>query len=92
MKNKLIIILSFVALIYACSSSKNTASNNNVAGIYMPGLNLIDPKYKVFHKNDTLTELHFRLNSSNILYTKKRNDSTYSANIVVHYEMIDKAT
>ncbi len=56
----------------------------------MPGLNLINPKYRVFHKNDTLTELHFRLNSSNILYTKKRNDSTYSANILVHYELIDK--
>lgn len=92
LKNKYLIILSFLALIYACSSTKNTGSNNNVAGIYMPGLNLINPKYRVFHKNDTLTELHFRLNSSNILYTKKRNDSTYSANILIHYELVDRET
>ncbi|MCB0402619.1 MAG: GWxTD domain-containing protein [Flavobacteriales bacterium] len=92
-KRNMNILLLFAGLIlaYACSAPKNTASNNNVAGIYMPGLNLINPQYRVFHKNDTLTELHFRLNSSNILYTKKRNDSTYSANILIHYELIDKA-
>ncbi len=93
MKNKLFILLiATLAIFYACSSTQNTASNNNVAGIYMPGLNLIDPQYRVFHRNDTLTEVHFRLNSSNILYTKKRNDSTYSANILIHYELTDRGT
>ena len=58
----------------------------------MPGLNLINPSYKLFHKNDTLTELYFRLNSENILYTKKRGDTTFSANILIHYELTNKAT
>jgi len=58
----------------------------------MPGLNLIDPVYKVFHKNDTLTEIHFRLNSANILYTKKRGDTAFSANILIHYELSNKST
>jgi len=91
LKNKLIIILISTLFFYACKSGEKAASNNNVAGIYMPGLNLIDPEYKVFHKNDTLTEIHFRLNSANILYTKKRNDSTYSANILINYELTNKA-
>ena len=91
LKNKIILILIGVAFIYACKSGQKAASNNNVAGIYMPGLNLIDPEYKVFHKNDTLTEVHFRLNSSNILYTKKRGDSTFSANILINYQLTDKA-
>jgi GWxTD domain-containing protein len=73
-----------------CSATHNTA-NKNVAGIYMPGLNLINPKYKIFHKNDTLTEFHFRMNSENILYTRKRGDSTFSANILIHYELSDKS-
>lgn len=64
--------MASVALLNACSSSEKAASNNNVAGIYMPGLNLINPDYKVFHKNDSVTEVHFRLNSSDILYTKKK--------------------
>lgn len=91
MKNKLILILITIAFLYACKSGEKAASNNNVAGIYMPGLNLIDPEYKVFHKNDTLTEIHFRLKSSNILYTKKRNDSTFSANLLINYQLNDKA-
>ena len=63
-----------------------------MAGIYMPGLNLIRPDYKVFHKNDSTTEFHFRLNSENILYTRKRGDSIFSSNILIHYELLDKKT
>ncbi len=88
---KLIIILIAALALYACKPSKKTASSSNVAGIYMPGLNLINPVYKVFHKNDTLTEVHFRLNSANILYTKKRNDTTFSANLLINYQLINKA-
>ncbi len=58
----------------------------------MPGLNLIDPTYRVFHKNDTLSELHFRLSSENLLYTKKRTDTAFSANLLIHYELTDLST
>jgi len=58
----------------------------------MPGLNLIDPIYRIFHKNDTLSEVHFRLNSENILYTKKRSDTAFTANILIHYELTNLAT
>ncbi len=92
MKSKLIIILFLVAIVYGCSSSKNTSINKNVAGIYIPGLNLINPTYKVFHKNDSLSEIYFRLNSENILYTKKRGDTVFSANILIKYELTDKAS
>ena len=89
MKNKFIIIGIFIAILYSCSSSQNTGGNKNVAGIYMPGLNLIDPTFRVFHKNDTLSEIYFRLNSSNVLYTKKRSDTIFSANIIIKYELTD---
>ena len=92
LKIKLFTILFIAIIIFGCSSSKNNGANKNVAGIYMPGLNLINPEYKVFHKNDTLTELYFRLNSDNILYTKKRSDTAFSANILIHYELTNKLT
>ncbi|MGB0888588.1 MAG: GWxTD domain-containing protein, partial [Vicingaceae bacterium] len=92
MKLKLLTILLIIATVYSCSSSKNRGSNKNVAGIYMPGLNLISPNYKVFHKNDTLTQIHFRLNSDNLLYTKKRNDTAFSSNILIHYELVNRGT
>ncbi len=92
MKSKLLIILSCIAFVYACKSSKRTGGNKNVAGIYMPGLNLIDPTYRVFHKNDTLSELHFRLNSANLLYTKKRTETEFSANLLIQYDLTDLST
>ena len=92
LKSKLITILFIALFIFACKSGENSVSNKNVAGIYMPGLNLIDPEYKIFHKNDTLSEVHFRLNSENILYTKKRGDTTFNANILLKYELTDNAT
>ena len=92
MKSKLIIILSIITFFVACKSGEKAATNKNVAGIYMPGLNLINPDYKIFHTNDTLTELHFRLNSENILYTKNRGDTIFNANILIKYELTDKST
>lgn len=92
LKTKLSIILIAIAFISACKSGEKAATSKNVAGIYMPGLNLIDPEHVVFHKNDTLSEFYFRLNSADILYTKKRGDSTFSANLLIQYELIDKST
>ena len=92
MKRKFIITVTFIASLYSCSSSRHTGGNKNVAGIYMPGLNLIDPTYRIFHKNDTLSEIHFRLNSANVLYTKKRTDTTFSANLILKYELTDIAS
>ena len=91
LKIKISILLAAIAIISACSSSEKAATNKNVAGIYLPGLNLIDPDFIIFHKNDTLTQLHFRLNSENILYTKKREDTTFSANLLINYELINTA-
>jgi GWxTD domain-containing protein len=92
LKRKFIITVTFIASLYSCSSSRHTGGNKNVAGIYMPGLNLIDPTYRIFHKNDTLSEIHFRLNSANVLYTKKRTDTTFSANLILKYELTDIAS
>lgn len=84
----ILLILFALGLLFSCSSSQNT-TNRNVAGIYMPGINLLDPDMLVFHANDTVTEFHFRINSSNILYTKRREDSAFSANVLVSYELYE---
>ena len=92
LKNKqLFYSISIFLLLFGCTASENS-TNKNVANMYVKGLNLINPDIKIFHKNDTLTEFHFRLNSENILYTKKRGDSTFSADIHIHYELLNKTT
>ena len=81
-------ILSFI-FFTGCTSNQN-ASNRNVAGIYLSGINLLEPDYKVFHENDTLTNIYFRLRSENLLYTRKRTDSIFTANVQVKYELMDE--
>ena len=94
-KLKNLILIYLVGLVTSsifftsCSSSQNT-SNRNVAGIYLSGINLLEPDYKVFHENDTLTNIYFRLRSENLLYTRKRTDSIFTANVQVKYELMDE--
>lgn len=94
-KLKNLILIYLVGLITSsifftgCSSSQNT-SNRNVAGIYLSGINLLEPDYKVFHENDTITNIYFRLRSENLLYTRKRTDSIFTANVQVKYELMDE--
>lgn len=87
----LIILILSISFLWSCSSTQST-TNKNVAGIYIPGLNLLDPSFKVFHKNDTLTELYFRFNSENLLYIKKYDDTTFSANVLIQYQLVDNST
>ena len=82
-------VMLLTSIVISCSTTQNT-SNRNVAGIYMPGINLIDPLYKVFHENDTTTKFYFRLNAENLLYTKKRVDSVYTANVEVQYQLTER--
>src|SRR5690606_14146585 len=92
LNNKLNVLLYLVGFtiffLVGCSSSEN-ATNRNVAGIYLPGINLLEPDYKVFHENDTLTQFYFRLKSEDLLYTKRRRDTTFSVNVQVKYELMD---
>lgn len=86
-----ILILAFAAclVVWSCSSSQDVAGRN-VAGIYMSGINYIDPEVKVFHANDTVTNFYFKMNSENLLYTKRRSDTDYTANVLINYELISK--
>ncbi len=80
----------FSALVFTSCVTSENAANRNVAGIYMQGINLLEPDYKVFHENDSLTQFYFRLKSEDLLYTKKRYDSVFTANVQVSYQLMDE--
>jgi GWxTD domain-containing protein len=49
---------------------------------------VIRPKYEVYHLNDTLSELHFKLNSNGLLYTKREGESLTS-NCIISYQLCE---
>ena len=47
---------------------------------------IIRPRYEVFHLNDSLSELHFRINSKDLLYTK-RDGELFISNCLISYQL-----
>lgn len=90
MRNNLYIISFLFLLIELGCAPSQIGANKNVAGTYMPELKLPIPSYKVFHVNDTLTKLYFRCKAETILYTKKRGDTTFSANISIYHQLTEE--
>ncbi len=72
----------------ACSSSSSTASNQNVSRIYKSNKELLHPEYIVFHRTGTTSELHFKINTKELLYSKQSDNENFSARFKIHYRLI----
>ncbi|MBI3502257.1 MAG: GWxTD domain-containing protein [Bacteroidetes bacterium] len=80
---------SFVILrVSSCSSSGKSASNQNVSNIYKSAQNFLHPKYAVFHKTNTSSELHFKINSKELLYSKQGEKENFTARFSIQYRLI----
>ena len=63
--------------------------NKNLAYIYYNDPTIIHPEYRVYHENDSLTVLYFKINSREALYTKKLKDTMYRAELSLNYVLHD---
>jgi GWxTD domain-containing protein len=83
---KLLIPIIILLIIAGCSPTQQSVSTNrNVAGLYLPNINLLNPDFELFNLNDSVSKLYFKVNSQNILYARKNNDTAFSANVAVKY-------
>ncbi|MCB0429528.1 MAG: GWxTD domain-containing protein [Flavobacteriales bacterium] len=63
-------------------------SSQNLSYIYKTEDQSIHPIFTVFHVNDSLTRIHYKLNSAELLYSKKNHDQ-YIANVTMHATLVD---
>lgn len=79
--------LYFVVLLIliACGSSKNT-SNTVQNTPYKKELNTIHPQFIVFNSSDSVSELHFRIASKELLYTRPDGINFFS-NTLISYRL-----
>ncbi|GAB4249419.1 MAG: hypothetical protein Kow0079_02090 [Vicingaceae bacterium] len=83
---KLLIPIIILLIIAGCSPTQQSVSTSrNVAGLYLPNINLLNPNFELFNLNDSVSKLYFKVNSHNILYARKNNDTAFSANVAVKY-------
>ena len=62
-------------------------SNQNLSYLYDRDASYLHPEFNVLHKNDSVTELHFRINSNELLYLQNPTSNFYSAFFRIRYEL-----
>ncbi|MGB3946557.1 MAG: GWxTD domain-containing protein [Bacteroidia bacterium] len=87
MKKYLFFIL-ITLFVIACGTSKKSTTITQTS-TYKRDANLIRPLFTVFHINDSISELHFKINSKEILYTRPDGIDFYS-NVLISYRLLSE--
>ena len=73
-------------LLLGCSTGKYLIQPN-LAYIYKKETGKIQPSYAIYHLNDSISELHFKINAKALLYSKQPNEEHFSAQVKVSYKL-----
>ncbi len=84
MRNLLICFL--IMLVVACGTSTKTTSTTKTNN-YKREVNALHPVFTVFHINDTLSELHFKIASKELLYMRP-DAINFSSNVLISYKLV----
>lgn len=87
-----IIILLALAIIQACSPTKNTAKKKNFSYIYNPSITSLHPEYLVFHKSETRSMLMVKFYPNELLFNQVNADDKYTAEIKFSYFLYNEKT
>jgi GWxTD domain-containing protein len=80
-------ILYFIVLLIvnSCGSSQKPTSTVNTAP-YKKDLNTIHPQFVIFNVSDSSSELHFRISSKDLLYTRP-DGINFLSNVLISYRL-----
>lgn len=84
MKKQLLYLLVIIMGV-ACGTSQRTTITQTTT--YKHDANTIRPQFTVFHVSDSVSELHFKINSKEILYTRPNGIDFYS-NVLISYRLL----
>lgn len=83
---KILCYFPFLLLIAACTtSSMNSSKNQN--NNYKKDGSTIHPEFTVFHVNDSISELHFKINSKELLYMRP-DGTNFTSNVLISYRLL----
>jgi len=93
MKKSVYYLLAITICICCGAQIASTNSNFKFPGfqtITHPGSAkaiVIEPQFQVFHVNDSVSELHFKINNNQLLYTK-RDGKDFTSNCLIYYNLL----
>ena len=83
---KILFYSSLFIIIFSCSSHKKLAKTTEPSS-YKHDVNTIHPQFAIFNATDNITELHFRIATKELLYTRP-DGVNFSCNVLVSYRLI----
>ncbi len=77
-------------ILSSCIATKKAEkTERNVAYIYNPNSSYIHPDYEIYHKNDSITEIFVRINTSELLFNQANARNILLSHISFHYELYE---
>lgn len=83
---KIILYLISVLLIVACGTPRKAATVTNTAA-YKHDSNTIRPQFTIFHASDSISELHFKISSKELLYMRP-DGINFLSNVLISYRLV----
>jgi GWxTD domain-containing protein len=81
---KIPLLLLIAIVLCGCPSSRKI-SNQNLSHIYKKEASLLHPSFIVYHEDDNISKLFFRIDSEELLYTRQGADADFNALIRISY-------
>ncbi|HWY97870.1 MAG TPA: GWxTD domain-containing protein [Bacteroidia bacterium] len=73
-----------VAVSLAACYSTNKVSVQNLAAQYRPDYHYLHPEYTLYHVNDTLSLLYFKIDEGELLYIKRNQADSFTASVKIY--------
>jgi GWxTD domain-containing protein len=80
------ILFLLVAGFYSCFVTESV-NQQNLAFLYQPSDNLLQPRFRIVHINDTVSRAYFSIPAGGLLFARSHPDQAFSAEYNVHYKV-----
>lgn len=83
---KILVFISFLSILISCGTPRKISAVPKLSP-YKQDVNTIHPQLTVFHSSEVLSELHFKINSKELLYTRS-DGVNLSSNVLISYRLL----
>lgn len=85
--NRLLLIILPLLVLAACKPAEKIV-NQDVAYLYNPLYQQLDPEIQYSHKTDSLTEVKYKINPNRILFTRDFNTNKFIGRYEIRYKVL----
>jgi GWxTD domain-containing protein len=85
------ICLLAICLISVRCSVKNTTIDSGLKGLYDFESTYLHPEFLAYHVDDQLTDIHYKIDASEILFSRESTTEPFRSNVQIKYEIYKPA-